>query len=500
MEEGKPMCVIFVPAVFAVGLLFAAPPVTGPIVNPRMPPPPRLVPPTDEQALQEAGIATEDADLLRLIERHAAREVDEREVARLLRQLDAADFKEREKASQALLALGPPARKALEAARKSDNPEVAKRVADCLDQWRREEPYVDYAVRVFLQRRQVEGLGALLRLKDPAIRMKALDALDAKKADSADLVPLLLEALDDTSDGMASKSQNVLWLTIQPQHFPHLLAAAKDKRPRMRSRSFLLFGKFPTEAATVVPLLVDALKDENRDVRRAAAQALGYFGSEKETLQALLTALEDPDEPPNPDQASVAEWAASSLGACRKQNPDLVISTLARLARIGKTERMRSGAASSLGSIGGTGDDFTKDVLRILIGFLKDKEDPRLRSRAAWGIYQMRAKAAPAVPALLEALDTRDVTDPAVARNIRLAVLNAFFGVGPGAKDAVPMLIEVAQSPKYHPEERRYAVSALGKIGPAAQEAIPLLTRITVEKTDPGLKQAAQWALQQLRR
>jgi HEAT repeat protein len=229
-----------------------------------------------------------------------------------------------EKASQALLALGPAARKALEAARKSDSLEVARRAADCLNQLEREAPYLDFALREYVRQRQVEGLRALLRLKDPAVRLRALEELDYNKADPAQLVPLLLEALDDPDYGVGSRSYNLIWVAIQPQQFSLVLAAAKDKRPRVRSRVFNLFRKFPKEAKTALPLVLDALQDENAPVRRAAAGALGFFGSEKEVLPALLKALEDPDESDDPNQLSVAAAATLSLGGCRKQTPTVI--------------------------------------------------------------------------------------------------------------------------------------------------------------------------------
>jgi HEAT repeat protein len=147
--------------------------------------------------------------------------------------------------------------------------------------------------------------------------------------------------------------------------------------------------------------------------------------------------------------------------------------------------------------MGARGEDL-EEVLPLLCGFLKD-EDPWLRGQAANALRFMRGRAAPAMPALLKALDTRDVPDPALAKSIRLGIIAALEGIGPGAKDAVPVLIEIAECPKNEPDERRRAVSALGHIGSAAKRAIPLLTKITVEKNDPGLRQTALWALQQLK-
>jgi hypothetical protein len=276
---------IFVASVFVVGLPLGV--LAGPGVG-RAAEPDKVA--AYESFLQRGGIATGDSDLLRLIERHTPKKVDEKELATLIGQLDAAEFKDREKASQALLAYGPAAQKALQGAAKSNNVEISRRASDCLEQIAREKPYVDAAIRVFVHRQPVEGLRALLQLKDQTVRILALNALD-----SAEAVPLLLETLDDPDNVISYRSHLAIGGVIRPDQFPLVLAAAKDKRPRVRSLALLIFRKFPAESKTVMPLILNALHDESAVVRRAAASVLVHFGSKKETVPAPLEALNDPD-------------------------------------------------------------------------------------------------------------------------------------------------------------------------------------------------------------
>ena len=73
-----------------------------------------------------------------------------------------------------------------------------------------------------------------------------------------------------------------------------------------RRGATLALGSLKIDAQTAVPLLIEALNDEDKKVRANAAAVLGRFAPEaKEAVPALSRALKDP---------FVARSAAMSLG------------------------------------------------------------------------------------------------------------------------------------------------------------------------------------------
>ena len=76
--------------------------------------------------------------------------------------------------------------------------------------------------------------------------------------------------------------------------------------------------------------------------------------------------------------------------------------------------------------------------------------------------------------------------------------MTALGKIGPEAKDAVPVLVELLSLKRGDPWReqslRGKAMVALGKMGPAAAEAIPEL-RVSAEKDTPEMRKLARETL-----
>ena len=60
---------------------------------------------------------------------------------------------------------------------------------------------------------------------------------------------------------------------------PVLIDALKDENIYVRRRAALVLVKIGPEAKAAVPALIDALKDKDKDVRSNAAEALGEINT-----------------------------------------------------------------------------------------------------------------------------------------------------------------------------------------------------------------------------
>ena len=171
--------------------------------------------------------------------------------------------------------------------------------------------------------------------------------------------------------------------------------------------------------AADVPALVKQLKSSNPEDRREAATALGKMSSDaKPAVGALVTALGDQDK-------FVRRFAAQALGGVKG------LSVV--LAKPNESKEVQQAAAIALGHIG-------TDGLPALIGALKDKKlDPSVRSKAAEGLGLLGSGAGSAVPELTKALGDTEV---------RMAAIGALSQMGPTAKESQKALSAIAEDKK----------------------------------------------------
>src|SRR5207302_5185824 len=119
----------------------------------------------DELLLSEAGVSTDGASLIALLNKHAGSDTDLQNLKTLIGQLGSQNFEEREQASKRLIALGAPAVYHLHRAIADPDAEVRKRAKVCLTQIAStvnlDVPAA--AVRLIVRRGSPEAVAALLR-------------------------------------------------------------------------------------------------------------------------------------------------------------------------------------------------------------------------------------------------------------------------------------------------------------------------------------------------
>ncbi len=182
---------------------------------------------------------------------------------------------------------------------------------------------------------------------------------------------------------------------------------------------------------------VEQLQSETADVRQSGARQLAEMkGERSESIPALIASLTDPD-------ADVRRLSAAALG--------------------------RQGAIAS-------------EAIEPLVERLAVEENQSAQLGIAYAIVQIDPTRTEPVNVLLDSVRRREV-----GSIVKLQQM------GPAAKDAVPLLIEVLRDSRSL--IRLQAVKALEAIGKDAQPALPALRRMNADR-DESIRDAATSAIQ----
>ena len=294
---------------------------------------------------------------------------------------------------------------------------------------------------------------------------------------------------------------------------PELTDVLKHQDPDVRMQALITLGKIGSAAAPAVPAIVKLLEsDEFEAVQFTAAFALGAINQKDEAATRALVAAARSDKPmlkavslwtlahQNPDNLEVVGYAAKTLAAgLTSEDAELRTAAAKMLGEFGSYPEIVGPALAAamrdsdprvighaLDALAGLGPKILPKVTEAL----KDQR----RHFAAALIYRLGPQAAPAVPAIIEALREPPANDDDLL--FRQHAQLALAAVGPEAKDAVPVLIESLASDD--PEVRGSACFALGKIGAGAADAVPALEK-RVQELDGACRTACVWALLQIR-
>jgi HEAT repeat protein len=323
----------------------------------------------------------------------------------------------------------------------------------------------------------VPALTGIVRSGRHMFYTKAVEALIAIGCPPVDI---LTEHLKDSDSDLQDAAHRGL-IAAGVAAFPALTALIRGGDPELRTRAAQALGRIKDPLA--VPILIEALKDDEAFVRVPASNALAGIGApavpalvgalrHKDDLVALsagkiLGRIKDPLSVPGLIESlldSRAEWflyretVSLALAEMREVALPALIEALKDRAR-----PYRERIADALGNI----DE--REALIALIGVLGD-EDPIIRERAAEALG--RIGDAVALGALIVALD--DESPP-----VRWQAALALGAIGPSAKMATPKLINVMKHENSGLQVP--AAMALLKIMPKNQEALRSAARILAD-------------------
>lgn len=327
---------------------------------------------------------------------------------------------------------------------------------------------VDYWTKALADKNLDVRRIALLNLRDmgPA----ALSAGDA-----------LVGLLPDENVDIRVKAINALE-AIGPRLKPNatqalLQSLAEDNKP-VKLAAIKALVQVASDKKEVGPATLKLLRDKDRDIRLAAAQAwhdMPYKGRRVDTRDtaALLKALK---------AETVKDVQHALLGAlCHHPSLEVLDAMLPYLRSEDRHTKMH--AIQVLGRQGAFLERDPKksaalgnpvqQTVAILIDALKDKE---LLPQAAYALARIGPASAPAVPALLDALNAPENQHKDSIHHPRVTIVQALRDIGPGARAAGRVLAQrMLTDPDW--SVRQYCAQSLGYIDADPREVGPALNQ-----------------------
>lgn len=224
----------------------------------------------------------------------------------------------------------------------------------------------------------------------------------------------------------------------------------KDEDWSVRAQVLMVLGNMGADASIVLPQIMATLDDDNKHVRRSAANALTRVpAADSETRLALVRALEADDR-----------LLRSQAGRALATAPADSATIAPELARIAASDNLQaSGAAFNVL------EKFSAaNVVPLLVPMLSS-ENQQTRQNAARVIGNFGPEASAAVPTLITLLDKYPHY---------LMAVHTLGRIGPGAKAAIPALLALFERSDPSRQLRLAVTGALARIGPEPQLVLPL--------------------------
>lgn len=358
----------------------------------------------------------------------------------------------------------------------------------------------------------VAGFGAWRFVNLPPISQKEMDDLQKKGVVEDKEVVRLLACFEHNDEDLRVKAAETL-SQMGPKAVEPVRARLKHKDPSVRFWAVQTLAFLGPEAAGATDDLLGLLQDSDARVRYKTVYTLGRLGVKNDKVfQGMVTALKDEDA----DVRDTAVETVKDMGA----PPAEVVPALA-LAVKEVLPAYRGAVLLLLGKAGEPALPTFKELLK--------KSNPTADDFPV--LIHATAMLGPHVPTLLPELNLvlgtqlrgsqispelinlfkqcgpqgaksladalQDVETDRIVHNHRLVLLKGIGALGPDAKVAVPILVELLQNKAKLPVNYRGAIlETLGDIGgAAAREAAPAVEALTQE---PAIAEEARAALRRM--
>jgi HEAT repeat protein len=311
------------------------------------------------------------------------------------------------------------------------------------------------------------ALAAAVDDPNPSVRRAAVEALGTigPKARDAALLPLL-PILDDADADLAKAAQIALSQMdlARSKNANALVTALRQTGLGIKPRLYLLntLAKMELEDQVVVPILVETLQGKTPALRQEAALLLGKLGrrSRQEVLFPLLEALKD-------EAKEVRSAAISALETLGKFHGSELPKLIAAYNNVNTPDDSRLALLRWMIDMG---EDVDDSVFQTLLD-ARNRSDPEIRKLAVVALDRYSSKQGNVeanVPLLIDSLRNSRTKPEA-----RLQAVHILGNAGPRAKDACQVLMGLLDDKS--PEMRREVMAALERIGPPSKDLVPTL-------------------------
>lgn len=221
----------------------------------------------DMKLLQGVKAPTDGPGLLTYFRQRVPTDDVRKKADALVAKLSSGNFRQRERASAGLLALGPAARPALARALKTGDAEVRRRAQECIDVFDRlSSPEVEAAAVRLLRVLRPDGacavlLGYLPAVRDGGVEDEVMAALVALGVRGGKVDDELTRAVTDREPAKRAAAALVLGHSgtkAQRDQVHGLLRSDAAPRVRLRAAQGLLSGRDKRAVPALLPLLTDA--------------------------------------------------------------------------------------------------------------------------------------------------------------------------------------------------------------------------------------------------